>query len=572
MQKHNGETTVVKRLSKGVIGRILAAAVIAVLLTRPAAADPVAEPPESLRGQVWAVPELDVSGSDPALQQATAETRGELAALLADPAAERPAIGDAYGRLGAYYQIQAVTTAAERCYENAITLDPDEFRWHYYAGELLLGSGRAEEALVHFNRARALDPDYPPLRLKLARAAFDLNRIEQAEQEFRAIAEEPGLEAMAHYYLGRIALQRRDHEEAAGWFLGAQVFDSDADRLYYPLAQALRALGEKEQAREQLALHGDRLPSVEDPLLEELEALNSGARPHFIRAMAAVKRQEYAAAVADFAAGLELDPDNANARASYARALYLDGKTEQARTELERVPKLDPKNSLAPFLLALMLDESGDTKRAGKLYARTLELEPEHSGAHFFLAGRLYRDGDYTAAAGHYAYALQVNPGIDVAVLLHLVSLSRSGSTDAEIAAQLHTLLETRPDDPALRYAAGLLLALSEDREVRDPPRALELARTLEQQMPAPLHLELLALAHAANGDFEQARQAVQQLEFSLPPWVEGSDVEELKAALQVFEEGRIPGPPWPRKDPVLQPPPVQAGGPMREYPAALPY
>ena len=561
----------VKVVSKG-IGGILATVLAALLLTRPVAADLVAEPPEFLRGQVWAVPELDISGADPALRQATAKTRKELAALLADPVAERTAIGDAYGRLGAYYQVQSVTTAAERCYENAITLDPEEFRWHYYAGELLLDSGRAEEAQIHFNRAQELDPDYPPLQLKLARAAFDLNRLDQAEQGFQAIVKEPGLEAMARYYLGQIALQRRDHQQAASWFLSALVLDSDADRVRYPLAQALRALDEEERAREQLSMHGTRLPAMDDPLMEELKALNSGARPHFIEGMAAVKRQEYAAALQDFSAGLELDPDNANARVSYARALYLDGKAEQARSELEQVLKLDPKNSLAPFLLALMLDESGDAKKAGRLYARTLELEPEHAGAHFFLAGSLYRDGDYTAAAGHYAYALQVNPGIDVAVLLHLVSLSRSGSTDAEIAAQLHTLLETRPDDPALRYAAGRLLALSADEAIRDPQRALKLARTLARQMPAPPHLELLALAHAANGDFEQARQAAQQLAFSLPPWVEDIDVEKLHAALQAFEDGRIPGPPWPREDPVLQPPPVQVGGPMREYPAAVPY
>ena len=155
---------------------------------------------------------------------------------------------------------------------------------------------------------------------------------------------------------------------------------------------------------------------------------------------------------------------------------------------------------------------------------------------------------------------------------MHLVSLSRSGTTDADIAAQLHNLLETRPDDPALGYAAGRLLALSGDAAVRDPQRALELARTLVQQMPAPPHLELLALAHAATGDFEQARQVAQQLAFSLPPWVDGGDVKKLQAALQAFEEGRIPAPPWPREDPVLQPPPAQTGGPMREYPAAVPY
>ena len=74
----------------------------------------------------------------------------------------------------------------------------------------------------------------------------------------------------------------------------------------------------------------------DDPVLEELRSLNQGARPHFVRAMAAAKRQEYGAAAASFAAGLKLQPDNVNARVSYARALYLDGDAEAARRECQR--------------------------------------------------------------------------------------------------------------------------------------------------------------------------------------------------------------------------------------------
>ena len=115
--------------------------------------------------------------------------------------------------------------------------------------------------------------------------------------------------------------------------------------------------------------------------------------------------------------------------------------------------------------------------------------------------------------------------------------------------------------------------ALSADEEVRDTVRALELAQNLMQQMPSPPHLQLLALALTADGDFGQSDKAVEQLEFMLPPWgVEGVDLEQLRKDIEDLEEERFPASPWPREDPVLQPPPVQAGGPMREYPAALPY
>lgn len=545
--------------------------VLLVVASGYSGADPVSEPPAGWRDRVRPVPEMDISGADPAVQQVMTETRLTLAGMLADRHAHSGAIGDVYGRLGAFYQLNAVIAAAEQCYLNAIALDPGNFRWHYYLGDLLLKNGRAEEALSRFERARQLDPDYRPMRLKLAQLAYELNRIEEAEQELLVLAEASGLQAMANFYLGQIALQRRDYRLAVERFERALALDPQADRIHYPLAQALRALGEREQAREHLSRHGTRLPTVADPLIAELNALNSGARPHFVRGVVAVKRQEYPLAVEAFEQGLELAPDNVDARTSYARALYLNGQPEPARQQLEHVLLQDPELDLAPFLLGLMLDESGDTSRASDLYRRTLGLEPGHAGAHFYLAGVLYRNGDYAAAAEHYAATAEANPDVTVAALLRLVALSHNGAPDAEVAARLLALQEARPEDPQLQYAAGRLLALSEDATVRDARRALELVQALALTIPAPPHLELLALAHAANGDFEQAHLLEQQLSF-VPPWLGGIDTEWLEAAIIAFEEGRLFGPAWRKSDPFLQPPPVQANGPMREYPVAVPY
>lgn len=81
-------------------------------------------------------------------------------------------------------------------------------------------------------------------------------------------------EALSRYYLGQIALLQRKYSQAIGYFRRVLELQPTADRVHYPLAQALRASGEGPVARRHLACHGERLPSSADPLMAELKALN----------------------------------------------------------------------------------------------------------------------------------------------------------------------------------------------------------------------------------------------------------------------------------------------------------
>ncbi len=86
--------------------------------------------------------------------------------------------------------------------------------------------------------------------------------------------------------------------------------DPAASRIHYPLAQALRATQRNDEAKAQLALLGNQPPTFRDPQIESLEALKIGSRVHFLQAMKAIKRQDYAAASEAFAEGLSGEPDN----------------------------------------------------------------------------------------------------------------------------------------------------------------------------------------------------------------------------------------------------------------------
>jgi len=532
-------------------------------------ADLLSSPPSAWADKVQTVAEMDLGGADPALAQAILQAREQLARMLGAPDTDAAALGDAYGRLGALYHLAGVTGSAERCYRNAVVLSPDNFRWPYYAGGLLLDNGRVEQALDRFERAGGIDPAYPPLSYRQAEAAYRLNRLGEAEGRFLALADDPDFSAASHYHLGQIALLRREYARAIDHLERALALAPDADAIHYPLANALRGAGEAERARAHLARRGDRRPSIRDPLMDELVALNRGARPHFVRAMAAVRQRDYAGATDHFAAGLALAADNADARVSFARALYLSGEQGRAREQLQRVTRQRPGHALAAFLLGQLHEENEEYDLARACYRNALSSEPEHAGAHFYLGGIAFRAKDFTAAAEHYGAAFAANPDIAPAPLMRVIAAARAGTADRRTAEELQALRDDRPDDPQRVYALARLRLLSADAGVRDAAAALAAARELARQMPAPPHLALLALAHAANGDDTAAQRALGQLDM-IPPWLNDVDMEALRAAIATGSGPEVAA--WADADPVLRPPPLQVRATMMAYPAVLPY
>lgn len=536
------------------------------------AADALSELPAQWRDRLQVVESADISGAEPAARQALEDARRGTAASLEDPGVDEIKLAREYGTLAGLYQVYGIPALAEACYANAQALEPDGFRWVYYAAHLALGDGRIRQALARFERAAELDPNYAPLRLHLGRAWYELNEMDRARAALEDAAQTPGLRAAALYYLGQIDLLQRDYVRAIDRLHGALELAPQASGVHYPLARAYRAAGDVEKARHHLALRGDQRPDAQDPLLQELDALNKGARPFFASAMQAIEQRDYAAAVSAFREGLERDPQNLNARVSLARSLYLAGRGDEAEQTLRQVVAEDPAQVLAGFLLGVLQESAGDTVAAESAYRQVLKADAEHAGAHFFLANRLMREKRYSQAAAHYQASLDSGQQNPFASLYLVVAQHRSGQPEAVSVRALEGQLERYPDRHMLKYALARMLASSSDPQLRDPGRALRLAEELMAVFPIPPHLEVLALAQAANGNFEQAA-ALQGQVLSAALWTgQGSDPGRLQATLDGFEARRLPDRPWPEDDQLLSPMPIDAQSVFREYPSAVPF
>jgi tetratricopeptide (TPR) repeat protein len=533
-------------------------------------ADSVATLPEGQAGELQPVAPPNLAGQPEDISSALVEARAQVDSLL-QSGAEAAELADAYGELGLLYQSHQLGQAAEYCFENAVQLMPDSFRWAYYLAWVTLRSGRTEQALQRFEAAHKLDPDYAAVTLRMADAWLDLNEQDKAQAAYLTIVDTEGLQATARYGLGQIALLRRDYAQAADYLTQVLTLEPGATRVHYPLAQALHALGQNDAARERLAQRGNGLPTARDPLVEQLQALQSGARLHFSRAMKAVGKHDYAAAVTAFEQGLQHDPDNPDARVSYARALYLAGDSDAARTALKAVLDAQPGHVTGRFLLAVLEEESGATAAAVSDYRRVLEQDPAHAGANFYLANYEFRQGNPEAAARHYAQAVEADARNVPARLLQVAALQAIPVTDAMLRRQLETAVQQVPEQPLFAIRLIRLLCTSPEPAARDPAGALRLAERLAGEQAFPPYRELLALAYAATGDFDQAADTQEAL-VSLAVWTAPAEAARMEKGLSAYRESRLPDADSLPVLPPVKPLPLDATAVFRDYPTARPY
>lgn len=523
-------------------------------------------------GKLLPVPVPNLDGQPADIRSGLDEVRSAVSVLLLKPEVSTAKLASAYGEMGGLYQESFLRQSAELCFQNAMRLEPGNFSWAYYDAWLADQTGQTKLALSRYEHARSLKPDYPPLTLRMADVWFDLDDMDKARAAYQQVVDTPGLEAPALFGLGQIALLRRNYASAIDDFSKALKLDPAATRIHYPLAQALHAVKRDTEAKEHLAQRGDRLPAVKDPLVEKLKAMRNSAVRDFIRAMKAIQDDhDYEAAATAFAKGLKAEPNNAFARVSYARVLYLTGRKDEARQALQQALASQPDNTLGVFLLGVLYDEAGDSGKAVANYRRVLDLDPEHGGAHFFLANHYWRQGDFTAAARHYAAALADDPRNVPARLFYLDTLDKTGAPTGRIKAELEEAVQQSPEQPLFTLRLISLLATSKEKGIGDPPQALRLARQLADQQAVPPYREALALAYAATGDFKQAA-TIQEALVSLAVWTQPGEADRLSRGLAAYRADKMPAANDLPHPPSLQAPPVSGEGPFRDYPAAKPY
>ncbi|MDT4952671.1 MAG: hypothetical protein QOJ02_809 [Acidobacteriota bacterium] len=120
----------------------------------------------------------------------------------------------------------------------------------YYLGDLLLRTGRADEAEQRLQKSLSLDEQFSPSRVSLGIMRLQQKRAEEAKKLLQdAIAAAPQ-NYLAHYYYAALLAQDQQYEDAIKSYKQSLLLKPDLPRTYIGLGSVYLQLGREEDALE----------------------------------------------------------------------------------------------------------------------------------------------------------------------------------------------------------------------------------------------------------------------------------------------------------------------------------
>ncbi len=340
----------------------------------------------------------------------------EVAGLFARAVLLQPRYPPARLRQGDALVRQGLLVEARDAYRAALELDPAFALAHRNLGQTLLALDDVDGALVHLERAAALDPRDGVVSASLANAlwrAGETARAEAAERDARELAPVYGVPDPVRYAVEArnrtpLACERRARErEERGEWAEARVelellieLDPDDAAARVRLARALGELGESERA-------GIELERVLAERPEHLAALTQLGR--LLEA-----RGEPARAAELYRRALALAPDSSTLWKRLGACLGPLGDLAGALAAFERAGAAAPDAELL-HNWGTTLARAGRTDEATQRLQEALVIWPGSAATHYNLGDALESLGRFDEAILHFERARELDAGLDAA-------------------------------------------------------------------------------------------------------------------------------------------------------------
>ncbi len=510
-------------------------------------------------------PAPDLTSLETPVANALARARED---VLASP--ER---GSAWGAYGLTLQAHDLYEEAAACYNQASRLAPGDDRWPYLTG-LVLRNLDLDRALEAFAQAEALRPRHAAFFVRYGDVLLEAGQGPAAGLRFQQALELNGASPFARFGLARVALLTGDLEAAHQHLqsaLGQQAAYREAQTL---MAQVEQRLGNPEAAKLHTwkAANYDDSTAMPDPLFEQVSAAGRSSVWAARRGLAAAKTGKYVEAVQHFRQVLDIRGDNATDLAYYGGALYGARRIDEAMQAYDRALELDPQSVVTLNNVGQAHLHQGDLDTAAVYLSRALEQDPGNREAGLNLALIYGRQGRLEESSRHLENLLQQAPG-DVQILQMMAPLLQEMGQQDEALDLWRRLVDVQPHQlEALEQVARLLvqqhhhgeaierlrggldvapnssrlalflaweLATAPAAELRDGLEAVRLATRVRQAYPEQYQpADVLAAAHAENGDYAQAGREIQQA-IELARRAEAPVISELEARRQGYAAGR---------------------------------
>lgn len=312
----------------------------------------------------------DLTGLEAEAKQTVEAHQSALTSLLkGTPNAEEKAA--AYGKLGMLYFAFGFHPQAKTCFENAILSQPEYPQWHYYLGRLPQKDTREKQAALE--KVLEFKPQHVASIVALADIHLQAGRKDKAAELYqKALAIDP-YHPLGNYQLGTIAFSEKRYEDARAHFKKTLDADPRASATHYQLALLAQELGEKEVAEAHMQLRGDRLPTLNDPLMNEV--MLPSALAHYRLAESLRLSLKHNDAVMHYDQAVELLPQEISPRMGRVLNFVQSNRHGEALSRLRDDLLFFPNNAVLLHILARLLAASPDDEvRDGQKALQLLHL------------------------------------------------------------------------------------------------------------------------------------------------------------------------------------------------------
>ncbi len=322
-------------------------------------------------------------------------------------------------------------------FEHALRVTDRNYLAHHNLGVALADEGRTAEAIVQFEEALKIRPDYAQARTDLGNAfSKQGGRGNDAIAEFRAaVASMPG-SPIPHNDLGNALVKAGRAQEAIAEYQIALGIKPDYAEAHNNLGKAL--VGMPGRAAEAMA-HYQAALRLRPDLAE--------AHVNMGDALAAMPGRT-ADAIAEYQTALRIRPDLAEAHHSLGRALSdLPGRMSDAAAEYEAALRSAPEFAEAHYDLGLALAAMARPAEAVAQFEAALKIRPDYAEAHNNLGATLAAFPRRSAEAiEHFEAALRIQPNYADAHFNLGVALAQDPGKTREALTHLEAAERLHPD------------------------------------------------------------------------------------------------------------------------------
>ena len=401
---------------------------------------------------------------------------------------------DTYAEAGMWYGDHRQYACAVEAYRAALKQKPGSAQLLYLLGLNLLREGNFSDAVEPLQQSIEIKPEVLKPHLLLATAFEELNRLEEARNEWSAALRIDPHSDMALDGASKNLLAMRDF----GGVVTLLGPEPKGERLTLDLAAAYEGAGAPDQAVEALKMGLQSTPT------------SSALTKALITTLVLQARYQEAAKLAE--KWIQQHPRDLDAQILYLHVRVLNDDEEIARPLAKKLLLAAPHDFMVLYLNGVLENRSGNYA-AGRTYLeQAVALNPNHYNSRFNLGIALENLNEPQGAREQFEKAIALGAAEPQVRFEYAKVLRTLGET--KLAAEQLKLYQQEQKAQADRTMAAVKIGQA-DKELADgdPQKAVELYRDAVAAVPENALLSYkLSVALDRVGDTAGEREALQKV------------------------------------------------------------